>query len=146
MVQKPLLFTILLFSVTSIFSQIKSQTVPTGQWLVVSEQMSFIKDNKVIKTFPVEPVSKQDAYVYNFISSKLLSISNLSNDFDWRFSLKISKNKLELVNIHADAEDDELTFELLKDQLILKRRMEDADPDDEEAVLTVQTKMILRKI
>lgn len=130
----------------SCYSQQPDSTNLVGKWIVKSEQRSFKKNGKTVETFAPENIPSEEAYVYNFQSDSLVTVTNLQNEFSWDFKIAHTDTVLMLVNIHHDAEDDELHYEIKKGRLILTRKMEDADPNDDTAVITVCTRMILNKL
>lgn len=142
-----ILFLALVFSFLMVgVAQTKTNSLPSGKWIVISEQISYLKDKKVIKEFPTEEVTPEEAYVYDFVNAKNVVVTNSNNDFAWKFKLKVNKNNLELENINGDAEDDEFSYQFINDKLVFKRVMQDSDPDGEDYVIDVVFTITLRKI
>jgi len=117
-----------------------------GKWIVKTEQRSFEKNGKTFETFELESILPDQAYIYNFKSDSLVTVTNSSDEFAWDFKIDRKDSVLTLVNIHGDAEDDVLQFEIKNGQLILLRKMKDSDPNDDTSVITVCNRMILNKL
>lgn len=117
-----------------------------GSWLVESEQRFFEKDNKRTATFELEKISSDDAYVYNFQSDSLVIVTNLKEEFAWDFKIIKEDSILRLINVRGDAEDDELIYKFKNEELILLRKMEDVDPNNEDSTHYACFLMTLKKV
>lgn len=121
--------------------------LPTGSWIVETELRYFEKNNKVVEEGKTEEISKDDAYVYEFKSSELVTITNLKKEFAWDFKIVRNDSIISLQNINGDAEDDEFVFTpVSENKLVLHRKMEDADPDDDKGFIVANFVLNLKKI
>jgi|GEM_PF-5529909 len=117
-----------------------------GSWIVESEKRYYEKDNKVTESFEIEQIDSESAYVYNFKSDSLVTVTNLNNEFSWDFKLSKIDSVLTLMNKNGDAEDDELIYRYANDKLFLLRKIEDADPIDENESHFVCFLLSLKKL
>jgi len=147
------IFTLLLFSLVALTYSCQSPKESpivkkplNGKWIVETEQVYIEKDDEVKETSDSEQIAADSAYIYNFKSDSLVSLTNLNGDFNWDFKLSSKDSILSLANIHADAEDDQLVYRWENDRLILIRKMEDQDPMDDSSSVTICFLMTLKKL
>ena len=122
------------------------ESLPKDKFITLSMQDWYIKNDVITDTFEIENVAKEDAFIYDFTKPNKVYITNMANEFSWEFDLIRKGNVLTLVNVNADAEDDELTFSWRGSKLILTRNSEDADPDDDNSSIIVRREHILEKV
>lgn len=122
------------------------EPLPKDKFITLSMQDWYIKDNVITDTLDIEHITKEDAFIYDFTKANKVYITNIANEFSWEFDLIQKGNVLTLVNVNADAEDDELAFSWRGSNLILTRNTEDADPEDEDSSIIVRREHILEKV
>lgn len=121
--------------------------VPSGKWIVESEVKYLEKNNKVIEEGELVRIPKNEAFIYDFKSNGLVTVTNLKKDFAWDFKISHTNSILTLNNINGDAEDDEFVyFPVDENKIILHRKMNDADPDDDKGFIVVNYMLTLARV
>jgi len=122
-------------------------TLPSGKWIVVSELRYFEKNDKVIEEGKLELIPADEAFVYDFKSKELVTVTNLNKDFAWDFNLVNTHSHLSLRNINGDAEDDDFIYlPMADDKIVLHRKVKDADPDDDNGFIVANFVTTLKRV